>query len=91
MCRPVNTSDRIRAALEVLQPESIEVRDDSAQHAGHAGARDGGGHYHVLIVSPRFRGASRIARHRMVYATLSGMIGRDIHALAIEAYAPDEI
>ena len=77
---------RIRMALETtLAPESLEVVDDSARHAGHAGARDGRGHFNVDIVSDAFTGLSSIARHRAVYAAVGEMMTTDIHALSIRA------
>ncbi len=82
------TLDAIRRALETsLEPTSLEIRDDSAAHAGHAGAREGG-HYHVRIASSQFVGLSPIARHRLVYSALSGLMGRGIHALSIDAHLP---
>ncbi|KVE31084.1 BolA family transcriptional regulator [Burkholderia sp. TSV86] len=72
-----------------LAPESIDVRDDSARHAGHAGAA-AGGHYTVTIVAAAFEGRSRIARHRLVYDALADAMQRGIHALAIVAYTPEE-
>lgn len=81
----------IRAALEAaLSPQSLSVEDDSHRHAGHAGARDGRGHYNVEIVSAAFVGLNPIARHRAVYAALGDMMTTDIHALAIKARAPGE-
>ena len=80
----------IRAALAALAPQSLEIRDDSAQHAGHAGARDGGGHYFLEITSEAFRGKTRVARHRQIYAAVGHLMGSTIHALAIEARAPGE-
>ncbi|WP_322030001.1 BolA family protein [Paraburkholderia sp. J76] len=77
---------RLTAALA---PVSIDVRDDSAQHAGHAGAA-AGGHYHVTIVAPAFAGKARVARHRMVYDALAEAMQRGIHALAITALTPEE-
>lgn len=80
---------QIRKALEsVLAPIELEVRDDSHRHAGHAGARDGRGHFHVRIVSAAFAGLPPLARHRAVYAALGGLMQTDIHALAIDAQAP---
>ena len=87
----MNVAERIREGLAVLEPESVEIEDESAQHAGHAGALGGGGHYRVTIVSPRFAGQPLQARHRMVYQSLGPLMHKDIHALAIQAYAPDEI
>ena len=82
---------RIRALLQdALQPESLEVTDDSHRHAGHAGARGGQGHFGVRIVSAAFAGKSPLARHRIVYAALGSMMQTDIHALAIHARAPGE-
>jgi BolA protein len=81
----------IRARLcEALAPERIEIEDDSARHAGHAGARSGGGHFNLLIVSQRFAGLGLLARHRLVYDALADAMQRDIHALSIRAYAPGE-
>ncbi|WAC75969.1 BolA family transcriptional regulator [Roseateles sp. SL47] len=77
---------RVRAALA---PEVLRLRDDSAQHAGHAGAREGG-HYYLEIVSTRFAGLPRVARHRLVYDALADLMKKGIHALAIDARAPDE-
>lgn len=82
--------ERIREALAVLQPVTLEVVDDSHRHAGHEGARDGRGHFTVRIVSPVFAGKAPLARHRAVYAALGEMMQTDIHALAIEARTPDE-
>ena len=84
---PVNASD-IQSALEMaLQTTEVFVRDDSHQHAGHAGAREGR-HFSVRIVSPLFVDLSRLARHRLVYDALASLIPQGIHALAIEALAP---
>jgi BolA protein len=88
-------SDRI-AVIEArlrdaLAPESLQVIDDSAAHAGHEGAKGGGGHYTVTIVSPRFTGQSPLARHRLVYQALGELMQRDIHALKITALTPDEL
>lgn len=77
---------RLRAELA---PLALDIRDDSAQHAGHAGAREGG-HFHVAVVSDRFTGLQRLARHRLVYHCLSDLMQRGIHALAIDARAPGE-
>ena len=79
--------------LAVLQPEQIEIADDSHKHAGHVGARSGGGHYRLKIVSAQFTGKPTVARHRMVYSALGEMLKQkhEIHALHITASAPDEI
>jgi BolA protein len=87
----VNTIELMQQRLAVLQPESIEIVDDSALHAGHAGAKGGGGHYQLLIVSQQFAGKPTVARHRMVYDALQDMMREQIHALSIKAFAPDEI
>jgi BolA protein len=81
---------RIRAAIEKeLAPSVLEIVDDSARHAGHAGAREGG-HFRVSVVSEAFRGRSAIQRHRLVFAAVAGLMGRDIHALNIDARTPEE-
>lgn len=80
----------MRELLTALRPESLEIRDESALHAGHEGARGGGGHYELLIVSPQFTGQPIAARHRMVYRALAELLPREIHALSIKALAPDE-
>lgn len=87
----MKVSDLMREKLSVLAPESVEIEDESAQHAGHAGARSGGGHYRLLLVSRQFTGQTLQARHRMVYQALGALMQKDIHALAIQAFAPDEI
>lgn len=73
-----------------LAPEELEIRDDSALHAGHAGARDGAGHYAVRLVAPAFAGLPMLKRHRLVYQSLASMMPREIHALSIDARAPGE-
>lgn len=81
----------IRAAIEAaLAPSALEIEDESHRHAGHAGARDGRGHFRVAVVSAAFAGMSPIARHRAVYAAVGELMTTDIHALAISARAPDE-
>lgn len=82
--------EAIRAALAALQPSLLEISDDSHKHVGHEGARDGRGHFSVLIVSPRFSGLNAIARHRAVYAAVGDLMQTDIHALSMRAYAPEE-
>jgi BolA protein len=74
---------------QALSPQSVTVRDDSALHAGHAGAA-AGGHYAVTIVAGAFAGKPRVARHRLVYDALADVMQRGIHALAITAYTPEE-
>jgi BolA family transcriptional regulator, general stress-responsive regulator len=82
--------ERIRAALQALQPLALEVRDDSHKHAGHEGARDGRGHFSVDIVSDAFAGLGPLARHRLVYAAVGEMMQSDIHALQVRARTPAE-
>lgn len=78
--------EAIRVALaEAFAPAVLEIRDDSHRHAGHAGARDGRGHFHVRIVSAAFAGMPPLARHRAVYAALGSLMHSDIHALSIDA------
>lgn len=77
--------------LAPLRPVRLEITDESRQHAGHAGARDGGGHYVLDIVSAEFSGKAATARHRMIYSALAAMMRQDIHALTIHANTPDEI
>ena len=79
-----------RLLREALAPEEIQVKDQSHLHAGHAGARDGKGHFDVTIVSGRFDGKSRIARHRLVYDALGAYLDSDVHALRIRALSPSE-
>ena len=83
---------RIRTHLnEALAPDTLEIEDESHLHAGHAGAKDGRGHFRVFIVSNAFEGKNRIQRHRLVFGALGDMMATDIHALTIQAYHPDEI
>jgi len=82
---------RIRELLtRELAPQALDIQDDSHKHAGHAGARDGRGHFSVRIVAGAFAGLPLLARHRRVYAALGEMMQTDIHALAIEARTPEE-
>jgi BolA family transcriptional regulator, general stress-responsive regulator len=81
----------IRLALErELTPLSLEIIDDSAEHAGHAGAREGG-HFRVVLVAEAFKGRSQLERHRLVYAAVAPLMGQGVHALSIIARTPDEI
>ena len=80
----------LRRHLAILEPSRIELVDDSAKHAGHAGAR-GGGHYRLTIVAAQFAGKSTLVRHRLVYAALGELMRDRIHALSIEALTPDEL
>ncbi|MCG6873136.1 MAG: BolA family transcriptional regulator [Gammaproteobacteria bacterium] len=89
------TDDRLAAIDRILRdhfaPESLEVRDESAEHAGHAGAASGGGHYRLTIVADAFREQDALARHRLIYSALGQLMEKDIHALSIQAFSPDEI
>ena len=83
--------EKIRAALTSrLQPLQLDIRDDSARHAGHAGAREGG-HFQVKLVSSAFKDRAQLERHRLVYAAVAPLMGRGIHALNIVARTPEEI
>ncbi|MBI5910638.1 MAG: BolA family transcriptional regulator [Betaproteobacteria bacterium] len=86
----MNVARSIEQKLTALEPSRLELADDSALHAGHEGAKGGGGHYRLTIVSQQFSGKNTVARHRMIYAALGPMMQRQIHALAIRAYTPDE-
>ena len=81
----------IRKALEAtFEPIQLEIDDDSHLHAGHAGAKEGKGHFSVRITAEAFSGQSLIKRHRAVYAALGELMETQIHALAIDARAPEE-
>jgi BolA protein len=91
MMPPDQRIAHIKALLAAgLAPLECEVEDESALHAGHAGAASGGGHYRLRLVSSRFEGQPRVARHRLVYDALQDMMQNDIHALAITALTPAE-
>jgi BolA protein len=81
----------MRSKLAALTPTLLEITDDSHKHAGHAGARSGGGHFVLRIVSAQFVGKSTMGRHRMIYSALGEMMQREIHALTIQAQTPEEI
>lgn len=87
-------SDRVaeirRRLTAALAPVALDVEDESHRHAGHAGARDGRGHFRVRIVSTAFEGMLPLARHRAVYAALGDYLQTDIHALSIDARTPEE-
>ena len=87
----MSTVKKMEERLQALAPQNIEILDESGKHAGHEGARSGGGHYDLLIVSPRFAGCSSVVRHRLVYEALGDLMRNEIHALAIRALAPNEI
>ena len=80
----------MKARLASLDPIEVMIIDDSEKHAGHAGARSGGGHFRLAIVSPRFVGCRTMERHRLVYDALGPLMKREIHAVSITARTPDE-
>ena len=85
------TSHVIKQKLnEAFKPQLLEIIDNSAGHAGHAGARSGGGHYHVTIVADAFEGKSLVQRHQLIYKALGDMMKQQIHALGINALSPSE-
>ena len=85
-----NRVEQLRKALQSeLAPVSLEIIDDSAKHAGHAGAREGG-HFRVVLVAAAFRGRSQLERHRLVYAAVAPLMGNGVHALNIIARTPEE-
>lgn len=87
---PEGTVERIRERLQALQPLALAIDDDSALHAGHEGASSGGGHYRLRMVSQRFAGLPRLARHRLVYDSLGPMMQREVHALSLVLQTPEE-
>jgi len=91
MNQPIDRIATMHARMAVLEPISIEIEDESHKHAGHAGARDGCGHYQLQIVTFQFAGKSTVARHRMIYSALGEMMKHEIHALNIQAKTPDEL
>jgi BolA protein len=87
----LSVAERIRERLASLQPQRLELVDESEAHRGHAGYREGGGtHWRLTIVAPAFSGQATVARHRMVYHALGDLMQHPIHALAITARAPEE-
>lgn len=86
----MTTIDEIKQRLDVLEPISVHIQDESALHAGHAGARSGGGHYRLTIVSDRFIGLGRVARHRLVYDAVADLMRGAIHALPMNALTSEE-
>lgn len=87
MDRRTRIETRLRESLDARH---VEVVDESALHAGHAGAAGGGGHFRALIVSDRFQGANAVARQRLVYAALADEMGGEIHALSMRTLTPSE-
>jgi len=87
---PEGTVERMRERLQALQPLALVLDDDSARHVGHEGAKSGGGHYRLRLVSRRFAGLPRLARHRLVYDSLGPMMQREVHALSLVLQTPEE-
>ena len=88
----MSVAESIRARLQALQPLALDLVDESEQHRGHAGYREGGStHWRLSIVSPQFAGKPVVARHRMVYQALGELMQHPIHALAITARSPEEM
>ena len=87
----MNLVQRINEHLAGLSPESIELFDESGSHIGHEGAKGGGSHFRLDIVSGHFAGKTRLERHRMIYDCLGDLMRLEIHALAINARTPDEL
>ena len=89
------SSDRVKAIEaklnDAFSPVKLLVKDQSHLHAGHEGAKAGGGHFHVTIVSPAFEDCPPLQRHRMIFSALESMMETDIHALRIHARTPDEL
>ncbi|MSP27103.1 MAG: BolA family transcriptional regulator [Methylococcales bacterium] len=85
------TTELIRRLLtEAIKPETLEIIDNSAAHAGHAGARSGGGHYNITIIADVFEGKSLVQRHQLIYQALGDLMKQQIHALGINALSPSE-
>jgi len=86
----MTVAETLQQRLAALHPIHVELRDDSADHVGHAGAAAGGGHFSVTIVSEEFTGLSPLARHRVVMARVGDLIPYPVHALSVRALAPGE-
>lgn len=81
----------MKVRLATLAPQHLEIVDESALHAGHAGARSGGGHYQLTMISAAFAGQNAVGRHRLIYQALGDLMPSRIHALSITALTPDEL
>lgn len=84
-----SVTHELEQRLQALQPQHLQITDDSAAHAGHAGAQSGG-HFDLTIVSPLFSGQNRLQRQRMVYAAVGDLMQHGIHALSMQTYSPEE-
>ena len=88
----MSVKDQIHQRLmENLGAESVEIEDQSHLHAGHAGAASGGGHYDVIVISSAFNNLNTLGRHRLIYRAVDDLMKKEIHALSIQAFSPDEI
>ena len=86
-----DTIAEMKTRLASLAPQHLEIVDESALHAGHAGARSGGGHYQLTLISAAFSGQSAVGRHRLIYQALGDLMSTRIHALSITALSPEEL
>jgi BolA protein len=86
----IDVATTLRARLADLAPVELEIHDDSAEHAGHAGATGGVGHFSLLIVSKAFRGQPRLERHQSIFARVGDLLPHPVHALSIRALTPEE-
>jgi BolA protein len=86
----IRAESLLRERLASLEPLLVDLHDDGAEHVGHAGAAGGAGHFSLVIVSKAFAGQSRLSRHRAVLDRVGDLIPHPVHALAIQAYAPEE-
>ena len=86
----MDVATTLRARLADLAPVELEIHDDSAEHAGHAGAAGGGRHFSLLIVSKAFRGQPRLERHQTIFARVGDLLPHPVHALSIRALTPEE-
>lgn len=84
------TATLLRERLAVLEPQSLDIEDESHRHAGHAGARDGG-HYKITIVAAAFAGHNTVKRHRLIHEAVGDLMRGRIHALSIRTFSPDEV
>ena len=88
----MSVKDQIHQRLmESLNAESVEIEDQSHLHAGHAGAASGGGHYDVIVISSAFNDLNTLGRHRLIYRAVDDLMKKEIHALSIQAFSPDEV
>jgi len=88
----MSVKDQIHQRLmESLNAESVEIEDQSHLHAGHAGAASGGGHYDVIVISSAFNDLNTLGRHRLIYGAVDDLMKKEIHALSIQAFSPDEV